>query len=163
MIEQGCLDGVDEAYGYHNIPNFDEGDIRVYEGPIFTACTDVKIKIIGQGGHGSAPHHVRDPITAISALHQSLLSICSRNIDSRNNIVFTICMINSGTTDNVYPDHVMMEGILKSYDKESLARMKERISTLCHSIAAAFDCEAEVTISSEEEDYPPTINHKEQA
>jgi len=29
MIEEGCLEGIDEVYGYHNIPNFDEGDIRV--------------------------------------------------------------------------------------------------------------------------------------
>jgi len=29
MIEEGCLDGVDEVYGYHNVPNFDEGDIQL--------------------------------------------------------------------------------------------------------------------------------------
>ena len=28
--------------------------------------TDVKIKITGQGGHGSGPHKLRDPITAAS-------------------------------------------------------------------------------------------------
>jgi len=39
MIKEGCLDGVDEVYGYHNIPNFDEGDIRVCEGPFFAAVT----------------------------------------------------------------------------------------------------------------------------
>jgi amidohydrolase len=25
MIEEGCLDGVDEVYGMHNVPNFREG------------------------------------------------------------------------------------------------------------------------------------------
>ena len=39
MIKEGCLDGVDEVYGYHNIPNFDEGDIRVCDGPFFAAVT----------------------------------------------------------------------------------------------------------------------------
>jgi metal-dependent amidase/aminoacylase/carboxypeptidase family protein len=39
MIKEGCLDGVDEVYGYHNIPNFDEGDIRVCEGPFFAKVT----------------------------------------------------------------------------------------------------------------------------
>jgi len=47
MIEEGCLDGVDEVYGYHNVPNFDEGDIRVCEGAIFAGSTRVKIRIIG--------------------------------------------------------------------------------------------------------------------
>jgi hippurate hydrolase len=69
MVKEGCLEGVDEVYGYHNMPNFDEGDIRVCEGAIFAAVTVVKIKIIGQGGHGSAPHKLRDPITAGAMVH----------------------------------------------------------------------------------------------
>ena len=55
MIKEGCLKDVDEVYGFHNIPNFDEGDIRVCDGPFMAAETSVEIKIIGQGGHGSTP------------------------------------------------------------------------------------------------------------
>lgn len=47
MIKEGCLDGIDEVYGYHNIPNFDEGDIRICEGGFFAAVTVVKITIHG--------------------------------------------------------------------------------------------------------------------
>ena len=47
MVEEGCMKGVDEVYGFHNMPNFDEGDIRVCEGGFFAAVTQVKIKIIG--------------------------------------------------------------------------------------------------------------------
>ena len=42
-----CLENIDEVYGYHNIPNFDEGDIRVCEGPFFAAVTQVRIKVVG--------------------------------------------------------------------------------------------------------------------
>ena len=55
MVKEGCMKEVDEVYGFHNIPNFDEGDIRVCSGAFFAAVTIVKIKIIGQGGHGSSP------------------------------------------------------------------------------------------------------------
>jgi len=41
MIEEGCLKNIDEVYGFHNIPNFDEGDIRVCEGGFFAASTSV--------------------------------------------------------------------------------------------------------------------------
>lgn len=34
MIKEGCLEGVDEVYGFHNIPQFNEGEIRVCPGPI---------------------------------------------------------------------------------------------------------------------------------
>ena len=47
MIKEKCLDCVDEVYGFHNMPNFDEGDIRVCEGAFFAAATIVKIRIIG--------------------------------------------------------------------------------------------------------------------
>jgi amidohydrolase len=63
MVKEGCLKGVDEVYGLHNIPNFDEGDIRCCEGGFFAAVTIVKIKVNGQGGHGSAPNKLIDPIT----------------------------------------------------------------------------------------------------
>jgi hippurate hydrolase len=63
MIMQNCLKSVDEVYGLHNVPNFDEGDIRVCSGPIMASCQDVKIVVKGQGGHGSAPHKLIDPIT----------------------------------------------------------------------------------------------------
>ena len=56
MVEAGCLEGVDEVYGFHNMPNFDEGDIRVISGGFLAASTTIKIKIKGQGGHGSTPY-----------------------------------------------------------------------------------------------------------
>ena len=47
MIEENCVDGVEEVYGLHNIPNFDEGDIRVCSGPFMAAFTGVTIKVEG--------------------------------------------------------------------------------------------------------------------
>lgn len=45
MVKEGCLNNVDEVYGFHNIPNFDEGDIRVVEGPIMSDSTSFDIKV----------------------------------------------------------------------------------------------------------------------
>jgi metal-dependent amidase/aminoacylase/carboxypeptidase family protein len=56
------------VYGLHNIPNFDEGDIRVCPGAFFAAVSVVTIKVKGQGGHGSTPHKLVDPITAANAI-----------------------------------------------------------------------------------------------
>ena len=51
MSEEGCLEGIDEVYGFHNVPNFDEGDIRVCHGPIFACSTTLTIKMTGKPGH----------------------------------------------------------------------------------------------------------------
>jgi len=66
MIKEGCLEGVDEVYGFHNVPNFEEGDIRVCVGPIMSSSTCLKITIKATGGHGSSPHVCNDVITAAS-------------------------------------------------------------------------------------------------
>ena len=116
MIQEKCLEGVDEVYGFHNMPNFDEGDIRVNAGGFFAASTTVKIKIIGQGGHGSTPHKLTDPISAACAVYQALHSIMSRNVDRRENSVFSICHLTAGSTHNVYPDAASMLGTVRTYD-----------------------------------------------
>jgi len=127
MVKAGCLDGIDEIYGYHNVPNFDEGDIRVCEGPIFAQVNGVKISITGQGGHGSSPHKIHDPINAACQILNALHSIKARNLDSAKNIVFTICGIQAGSTYNVFPDEAVLMGTIRSFDKPTLERMMERI------------------------------------
>ena len=90
MIKEGCLEGVDEVYGYHNIPNFEEGDVRVAAGAFMAKVTDVKIKVLGQGGHGSAPHMCKDVISAGAAILTNLHTVKSRCIESKENFIFTI-------------------------------------------------------------------------
>lgn len=144
MIKEGCLDDISEVYGYHNVPNFDEGDIRVCEGAFFAATSQIRITITGQGGHGSAPHKLRDPITAATMVHTALHSIKARDIDSRRNVVFTICHFQSGHTYNVFPDSAFMQGTVRSYDAESREKMKARIKSISESVAEGLDCKADV-------------------
>jgi metal-dependent amidase/aminoacylase/carboxypeptidase family protein len=72
--------------------------------------------------------------------------------------VFTICHFKSGHTFNVYPDEASMTGTIRSYDKESLAKMKERIHSIAKNIAEGFLCTADVEI---EDTCAATVNHKE--
>jgi amidohydrolase len=120
MIKEGCLNGVDEVYGLHNIPDFDEGDIRACTGPIMAATTIIKIKVKGQGGHGSVPHKVTDVITAGASILNNLHTIKSRMVDSKENFVFTITHFTSGFTYNVFPDEAFMQGTIRSYNDATL-------------------------------------------
>lgn len=117
MIKEGCLEGVDEVYGLHNFPNFGAGEIRVCNGPIFGKSTIVKIKVIGHGGHGSAPHKTRDPINAAAFILSSLNAIKSRCIHSKENFTFTICNIEAGSTYNVMPTECFMQGSIRTFDE----------------------------------------------
>ena len=55
MIKQGCLDGVSEIYGFHNVnvSLIPFGYFSCKEGVIMSSSTVIKIKIKGTGGHGS--------------------------------------------------------------------------------------------------------------
>lgn len=156
MIKENCLVGVDEVYGFHNIPNFDEGDIRVCEGAFFAAVTVVDIKIKGQGGHGSTPHKLVDPISAANAVYSALHTISSRNVCSRKNFVFTICNFSAGTTYNVFPDQAIMKGTIRTYDSETQEKVISRIQTISKEIAGAMECTAELDINRM---YPAVVNH----
>ena len=52
--------------------------------------TIVKITVKGKGGHGSAPQHVRDPITAGAYILNNLHTIKSRMVDTFEPFVFSI-------------------------------------------------------------------------
>ena len=108
MIKEGCLDNIDEVYGCHNFPNFTEGQIRVIDGPIFAELSMVRIRVIGHGGHGSAPHKTRDPINAAAYILTALNAIKSRCVHSKENFTFTICNIQGGSTYNVMPTECFM-------------------------------------------------------
>jgi metal-dependent amidase/aminoacylase/carboxypeptidase family protein len=68
MIKDGCLEGVDEVYGLHNIPIFQKGEIRVKPGVMMAAISGLKVKITGKGGHSSMPHLFNDVISAGSSI-----------------------------------------------------------------------------------------------
>ncbi|TNV78201.1 hypothetical protein FGO68_gene7263 [Halteria grandinella] len=156
MIKEGCLEGVDEVYGYHNIPNFDEGDVRVVAGPIMAQVNIVKIKVIGKGGHDSVPHMLNDVISAGAAILNALHTVKSRCVDSKENFVFTLTQFTSGFTYNVFPDEAFMQGTIRSYNVKTAEHIMSKIRQIAENTALAMGCKAEVDIIDM---YPPTVNH----
>ena len=53
MIKEGCMVGVDECYGYHNVPLEREGVLMIKPHIVMVGISVFNIKVIGKGGHGS--------------------------------------------------------------------------------------------------------------
>lgn len=68
MVEEGCLEGVDEVYGIHNVPNHDLGVLVCPDRGIMASCDVLEITISGQGGHGALPHNNNDVILTTACL-----------------------------------------------------------------------------------------------
>jgi len=72
MIQQGCLDGVDEVYGFHNWPVGKFGDLWCKEGPVMSQISIIKVTITGTGGHGSEPEKLKVALWKAVTFYQQI-------------------------------------------------------------------------------------------
>ena len=116
MIEDGCLDGVDEVYGIHNIP-VPIGSALVKSGCVTAHSSKFHIVVTGKGGHAAMPHMCVDPVVAGSNVIVALQSIVSRNVPSDKSVVISCCKVESGATHNVIPDKYEIWGTIRDFDE----------------------------------------------
>ena len=66
---------VDFAYGLHLMTIAPPGIIEIKSGYFSSACDGFNVRVIGRGGHGSAPHASIDPIYISTHIIQMFYSI----------------------------------------------------------------------------------------
>ncbi len=156
MIEDGCLDGVDEIYGIHVWNYQPVGEVGITDGPVLAAADMFEINIKGIGGHGAAPQGTVDAVIVASHLVQALQTIVSRNTNPLESTVVTIGTINGGHNFNIIADEVTLSGTARAYTEENRNLIKIRMAEIIDGVSKTFGAE----ISFDYEDgYPPTINH----
>lgn len=70
MINDGCLENVDEIYGMHNHPSqTKKADIQIASKEMMALCNQVYITITGVSGHGSAPENCNNPIPVAARIY----------------------------------------------------------------------------------------------
>ena len=158
MIEDGCLDGVDEIYGIHVWNYQPVGEVGITDGPVLAAADMFEINIKGIGGHGAAPQGTVDAVIVASHLVQAIQTIVSRNTNPLESSVVTIGTINGGHNFNIIADEVTLSGTARAYTEENRNLIKTRMTEIIDGVAKTFGAE----ISFDYEDgYPPTINHSD--
>tara|TARA_B100001971_G_scaffold206448_1_gene225244 strand:+ start:339 stop:1499 length:1161 start_codon:yes stop_codon:yes gene_type:complete len=156
MIEDGCLEGVDEIYGIHVWNYQPVGEVGAKEGPILAAADLFDIIIKGVGGHGATPQGTVDAVIVAAHLIQTLQTIVSRNTNPLESTVITIGEINGGHNFNIIADKVRLAGTTRAYTKENRSMIQRRMQEIIDGVAKSFG--AEITFNYTD-GYPPTINH----
>ena len=156
MIEDGCLEGVDEIYGIHVWNYQPVGEVGAKEGPILAAADWFDIIIKGGGGHGATPQGPVDAVIVAAHLIQALQTIVSRNTNPLESTVITIGEINGGHNFNIIADKVRLAGTTRAYTKENRSMIQRRMQEIIDGVAKSFG--AEITFNYTD-GYPPTINH----
>ncbi|KDO31185.1 hypothetical protein SPRG_03803 [Saprolegnia parasitica CBS 223.65] len=159
MIRDGCLDGVDEVYGYHNY-GFPLGQVHVRPGPVMAHEQEFNVRITGAGGHGSAPQLCRDPVVIAAQIISAAQTIVSRSLSPYDTAVLSITQVHAGEANNVIPTTATLGGTMRDYSPAAATLMRTRFEALVHGICAMHNATAEITM---QEGYPAVINAPAQA
>lgn len=158
MIEDGVMRDpkVDFVFGLHIDSNRHLGEFGVKEGAIMAAPDTFRLRIIGRGGHGSAPHKTVDPIYVAAQVILALQGVSSRMIDPVRPFVISVGAVHSGTKENIIPDEALLVGTIRTLDEATRKMAKAKVAEVAKGICRAFDARAEVEF--EKDAYPVTVN-----
>jgi len=137
MIEAGALVNVDSILALHMDPTRPVGTIGLRAGPFTADCDEMEVHIHGRGGHAARPHESLDPIAAAAQLISSVYLFVPRSVESYTPVVVTIGQIHGGDSHNVIPDHVTLNGTLRSADAKVREHAIEHIQQLARGLATA--------------------------
>ena len=158
MVEEGIMDrfDIDQVYALHNTPAAEVGSFYTTPGPIMAAVDTFRINIHGKGGHGAYPQETCDPIAATLGICNAIQTIVSRNHDTRDDLVVSVTMIQTGSADNIIPETAFVGGTIRTFDKDVQAMVKRRLEEIVAGQAASYGVEA---VLDYEIGYPATVNH----
>ncbi len=163
MCAEGIMERFDiaEVYGIHNFPGaaVPAGGFYTTPGPIMAAVDMFTITINGRGGHGAMPHETADPVVAACGIVQAIQTIISRNTHSAAEKVISVTQIHTGSASNIIPDTAMINGTVRTFDKETQALIRRRMEEVVAGQAASYGVQA---VLDYEEGYPATVNSPEQ-
>jgi amidohydrolase len=165
MISEGVLSASGEpvaaAYALHvAATDFPRGVFATRPGPLMSASASLSVRVVGAGGHGSAPHDAHDPIPAACEMVTALQTMVSRRFSAFEPVVVTVGRFHAGTANNVIPDEAVFEATVRTFS-DAAAELAARESVrLCEHIAAAHGLRADVRF---EQGYPATVNDPAEA
>ncbi len=161
MIKDGVMKDpkVDYIFGLHISGDHPSKVFGFRGGPIMAAPDTFKVRIIGKGGHGSAPHQTIDPVYVAAQIITSLQGVSGRMIDPIQPFVVTIGSVHSGTKGNIIPDEAMLEGTIRTLDETTRKGAKTKVQKVAEGVARAFGAKA--IVDFEKDAYPVTVNDRE--
>ncbi len=160
MIEEGLLEAAgrrpDAAYAIHVFSALEPyGTFATRPGPMMAAADEVDVRMIGRGGHGSAPHLAADPVPALADLVGQWQTHVGRTVDIFDPAVVTVGAIHAGEARNVIPESGELKATVRTFSRQRRERLWADLPRVAEAVAAAHDVRAEVV---QKAGYPVTAN-----
>ena len=107
-------------------------------GTFMAGCTLFRITVQGVGCHGAMPETGVDPINIAAHIYLSLQELIARELAAKTPAVVTVGRFCGGEAPNIIPGACVLEGTIRTFDREVTARLMTRITELAEGIAKAF-------------------------
>lgn len=160
MLREGVLDAsgrrAASAYGMHVMSALlPRGAFTTRPGILMAASDGLHVTVRGAGGHGSAPHRAKDPVTVAAQIVGDLQTLVTRRFDVFDPAVITVGTFHAGTKRNIIPDVAVFDATIRTFSEQARKRMRVETVRLCEHVAAAYGLEVDAVYSDE---YPTTVN-----
>ena len=164
MIREGVLDAagprVQAAYGMHVFSSLEpHGTFCTKPGVMLSASDGLEVTVLGAGGHGSAPHSAKDPVTVAAEMVTALQVMVTRQFNMFDPVVLSVGVLHAGTKRNIIPESARIEATIRTFSEASRLKMMDAIPRLLKGIAAAHGVEVAVDYLQE---YPLTITSEDE-
>lgn len=145
ILQEGILlnPKIDAIIGQHTMPSIESGKVGIRKGIFMASMDEVRIKVIGKGGHGAEPHNHNDPVIAASTIIVTLQQIVSRYNNPKTPIVLSFGKINADGSTNIIPDTVFIEGTFRTMDEHWRGEAHKKTTEIAKSVAYGLGCECD--------------------
>ncbi|MBE6071867.1 MAG: amidohydrolase [Clostridium butyricum] len=146
MLKTGVLENpkVDAAMAMHVHSGTPSNVVLCGLGTSIAGCNKFRIVVKGTGCHGAMPELGVDPINIATHIYLSIQEILVREISATKSAVITIGKFVGGEAPNIIPGEVIMEGTIRSLDKEVGEFIFNRMNDIVVSTAKMFRGNAEL-------------------
>ena len=103
------------------------GMVLCGRGTFMAGCTLFRVSVRGTGCHGAMPETGVDPINIAAHIYLSLQELTAREISAKEPAVVTVGRFQGGQAPNIIPEEAVLEGTIRTFDRELSARIMERI------------------------------------
>ena len=146
MLAAGVLrDPAPQAgFALHVNSGTPSGLVLCGRGKFMAGCTLFRVTVSGVGCHGAMPEKGVDPINIAAHIYLSLQELVSREVAAKTPAVVTVGRFAAGDAPNIIPQTAVLEGTIRTFDRELSARLMERIRAIAEGAAALFRGAAQV-------------------
>ena len=145
MLKAGVLrDPAPQAgFALHVNSGTPSGLVLCGEGTFMSGCTLFRVTVHGTGCHGAMPETGVDPINIAAHIYLALQELIAREIPAKSPAVVTVGRFSAGDAPNIIPSTAVLEGTIRSFDRNLSETLLRRIGEVAQGIASAFRGSAE--------------------